>query len=147
MRATGRVMGHEVGEGVEEAGVGADGRRPHERHTQLVCRPAGLGVQVPADLDMVGEEAERDDEHAVRGRGVCGGAGGGHVAEGVDDVRLQPGDARRSAARLVDQPPVEGTCGVVTAADATDDFGGDEAVGGAVTVLAIRPPIRLVIRP
>ena len=74
---------HDPREDVDEAGVGVRHLDPVELHPELGRLLPRLGVDVPADLQVVGDEPDRTDEDAV-------GAGVVQRLEVVEDVGPEP---------------------------------------------------------
>src|SRR5699024_5026813 len=112
----------QVGQAADEGGV-----RPWGGHAdggQVV--PGGglqrLGVQVPEDLHVVGEESDRPDHHRV--------PVAGELVDRVVDVRFQPGLAGRAGPGLVHQLP-RGVGGSAAAHDLLGDGAVLRGVGPA----------------
>jgi subtilisin family serine protease len=71
--------------------------------------------------------------------GVAIVADAGNLGECVENVGLQPWDARRAAARLVHQPPRDLIAVIARAPERSDDFLGHETMSGGVAVTTVRP--------
>src|SRR5947208_1616479 len=82
----------------DEARIVAGRRRPGEVEAEFLGRAGGLVVEVPQNLDVVGDEPDRADHHT-------GGPGRGQHAQVVGDVRLQPRYPRGAGPALPDQIP------------------------------------------
>ena len=95
-----------AGEDGDEGGIGVrhlDPLEPHARaRARLLLR---LGVEVPADLEVVGDEADRADEHVARRRRACSAArwsrmsGPSHGSPVGDSLWKENDQSSRSCAR------------------------------------------------
>ena len=95
----------------DERGVGVRHLDPVDAHPELRGALLRLDVDVPADLQMVGDEADRADEHVVDA--LCMQRG-----EVVEDVGPEPRLAGRRLALERERPSLAEACGL-----------GDEASG------------------
>ena len=94
---TAAVTPDEPGEHADEGRVGVRQLDPVELEPELGRALLRLDVEVPSDLEVVGDEADRRDEHladAVRGERI----------QVLEDVRPEPGLARRRLALERERP-------------------------------------------
>src|SRR5438552_1525626 len=95
----GELPPDDPGEHGDEARIRVRHLDPFEPHAELARLLLRLGVDVPADLEMVGDEADRADEHVLD-------AARSQLAEVVEDVRSEPRLARRRLALKRKRPYV-----------------------------------------
>src|SRR6266545_8129269 len=87
----------ELGERAHEVGIRVRHLDPPQRHSELARAILRLDVDVPANLEVVGDEADRADEHVAHAASV-------QLAEVVEDVGAEPRVARRRLALVRERP-------------------------------------------
>ena len=87
----------EPGEHADEGGVGVRQLDPIELEPELGRTLLRLDVEVPPDLEVVGDEADRRDEHLAD-------AVGGERIQVLENVRAEPRLARRRLALERERP-------------------------------------------
>src|SRR6266540_4111236 len=87
----------ELGERAHEVGIRVRHLDPPQRHSELARAILRLDVDVPANLEVVGDEADRADEHVAHAASV-------QLAEVVEDVGAEPRLARRRLALVRERP-------------------------------------------
>src|SRR5580765_8178536 len=81
----------------DEFRIGVRHLDARELEAELLRLLRGFVIQIPANLQMVGDEADRADEHLLDTAGV-------QLFEVVEDVRAEPGLARRRLALERERP-------------------------------------------
>ncbi len=94
------ALADELADHGDEPGVGADRGGPCHRQSDRRSNVDGLGVQIPDHLDVIGNEADRDDHDSGGSAGLLG-------PQMLADVRFEPWLARWPRSRLVDQIPTD----------------------------------------
>ncbi len=83
----------------DEARVESDGRGPLDDQAELIGPGFGLGVEVVHHLHVVGDEADRSNDHGWGADLVLG-------VEMIKNVGFEPGNLRGAAAALEDERPL-----------------------------------------
>src|SRR3954468_7619232 len=87
----------ERGEHADEFAIGVGHLDPLQRHSELARALLRLDVDVPADLEMVRDEADGADEHLTHSTRA-------KVGQVVEDVRPEPRLSRRRLALVAERP-------------------------------------------
>src|SRR4051794_28850080 len=96
-RASTELLVHERRERAHEFAICVGHLDPSQRHFELARALLRLDVDVPADLEMVGDEADGAHEHVAHSAGV-------QVGQVVEDVRPEPRLTRRRLALIAERP-------------------------------------------